>query len=95
MKMSFLGLVFHVLATQFGSRASLRLLRNPRGLTYLFISHDFAVKRRLCDRVVIMYLGQRVAALRDGAACRQSPDLSKSGDIFDRLVGFMERHARV
>ncbi len=35
-------------------------LREARGLSYLFISHDLAVIRHLADRVAIMYLGQLV-----------------------------------
>jgi oligopeptide/dipeptide ABC transporter ATP-binding protein len=35
-------------------------LQRQFGLTYLFISHDLSVVRRLCDRVAIMYLGRVV-----------------------------------
>jgi ABC-type oligopeptide transport system ATPase subunit len=33
-------------------------LRESRGLSYLFISHDLAVVRRMADRVVVLYRGR-------------------------------------
>ena len=38
----------------------MRELREERGLTYLFISHDLGVVRYLSDRIAVMYLGDLV-----------------------------------
>ena len=35
-------------------------LRRRFGLTYLFITHDLALARHLCDRIAVMYLGNIV-----------------------------------
>jgi oligopeptide/dipeptide ABC transporter ATP-binding protein len=41
-------------------------LQKRTGVAYLFVSHDLAVVRHICDRVVVMYLGRFVEiAARD------------------------------
>ncbi len=38
----------------------MRQLKEDMGLTYLFITHDLATAKYLCDRVAVMYLGRIV-----------------------------------
>jgi len=46
-------------------------LRKRFGLTYLFVSHDLSVVRRMCEEVAIMYLGRIV-------------EMGPTGEIFAR-----------
>lgn len=47
-------------------------LKDEFGLTYVFISHDLNVVRYMCDRVMVMYLGQ-VAELGDSESLFDDP----------------------
>lgn len=44
--------------TQAQIMALIETLRREHGLTLLFISHNLAVVRQLCDRVLVLYLGR-------------------------------------
>ena len=47
-------------------------LQQQFGLSYIFISHDLGVIKRICDRVAVMYLG-RIVEIGSAAAVCQSP----------------------
>ena len=42
----------------------LKELREDAGMTIIFITHDFGIVAKMCDRVAVMYAG-RVAAIAD------------------------------
>ncbi|WP_048646321.1 ABC transporter ATP-binding protein [Nitratireductor soli] len=47
-------------------------LQQKHGITYLYISHDLAMVRRVCARIGVMYLG-RIVELADNAAIFENP----------------------
>ena len=46
-------------------------LQKQFGLSYIFVSHDLGVIKRICDRVAVMYLGQIVEIGPADAVCRE------------------------
>jgi peptide/nickel transport system ATP-binding protein len=54
-------------STQAQIVALIERLRNERGLSVLFISHNLEVVRRLCDRVLVLYLGRMMELSPVGA----------------------------
>lgn len=47
-------------------------LQRDHGFTYIFISHDMALVRKVCHRIAVMYLG-RVVELADNATLFENP----------------------
>lgn len=47
-------------------------LQAQRGITYIYISHDLALVRRVCQRIAVMYLG-RIVELADNASIFELP----------------------
>ena len=47
-------------------------LQETRGLTYIYISHDMALVRKVCHRVAVMYLG-RIVELADNNTLFNTP----------------------
>jgi peptide/nickel transport system permease protein len=65
----------------------LRELRERRGMSLLFITHDFGVVAELCDRVVVMYAGRVVeqAPVEDVFASPAHPYTRRLIDCMPRL----------
>jgi peptide/nickel transport system ATP-binding protein len=57
----------------------MRQLKQEMGLTYLFITHDLATAKYLCDRIAVMYLGRIVElASRDALFSRAHHPYTKA-----------------
>jgi oligopeptide/dipeptide ABC transporter ATP-binding protein len=47
-------------------------LRREFGLTYIMISHDLAIVKRVCDRIAVLYLG-KIVEIADSEALYREP----------------------
>ena len=71
--------------------ASVRRLREERGLTFLMVSHDLAVIDHMCDRIMVMQHGRTVEEMSrdDLANARMTTEYARS--LFDasadRMLG--------
>jgi ABC-type oligopeptide transport system ATPase subunit len=67
-------------------------LRERFSLTYLFISHDLSVVRRLADRVAIMHRG-RIVETGPTAALFAAPEQAYTRDLLNSVPRLPERVA--
>ena len=64
----------------------LNRLKEERGLTYIFISHDLSVVRFMSDRVVVMYNGKPVE-MNEADALFEHPLNAYTKKLIDALPG--------
>ena len=62
----------------------LRELVKDRGISVLFITHDFGVVARICDRVTVMYAGQEVE-MSDTQVILEKPSHPYTMKLIDAL----------
>ena len=65
-------------------------LQRQRGITYIYISHDLGMVRRVCNRVAVMYLG-RVVELSDNHTTFFNPSHPYTRALLSAVPSIEER----
>lgn len=65
-------------------------LQRQRGITYIYISHDLGMVRRVCNRVAVMYLG-RVVELSDNQTTFFNPSHPYTRALLSAVPSIEER----
>jgi len=69
-------------------------LQRELALTYIFISHDLSVVKRVCDRIAVMYLG-RIVELADSETLYRDPRHPYTRALLDAIPSPDPRAARI
>ncbi len=66
----------------------LQALRQQRQLTMILVSHDLAVVGHMCDRLMVMQLGQGVEEMQAGTLASRSPATAYARELLVASEGF-------
>ncbi len=66
----------------------LQALRSERRLTYILVSHDLAVVGHMCDRLMVMQLGQGVEEMQAATLSARAPVTEYAKELLTASEGF-------
>ncbi len=66
----------------------LQALRSERRLTYILVSHDLAVVGHMCDRLMVMQLGQSVEEIQAATLSARTPVTEYAKELLTASEGF-------
>ena len=66
----------------------LQALRSERGLTYVLVSHNLAVVAHMCERLLVMQLGQAVEEMDAGRLTARAPRTEYARQLLVASEGF-------
>jgi peptide/nickel transport system ATP-binding protein len=71
----------------------LQALRAERKLTFILVSHDLAVVSHMCERLMVMQLGQAVEEMTAATLAARSPATDYGRQLLAASTGFKRQPA--